>query len=100
MNVITLDPDRPLSSRDVDAIAHQRARLSLGEGARAAMNRSHALLDRLISERARIYGVTTGYGPLATTHVLPEQLEQLQRNLVYHLATGVPPGDARGYGAR
>ena len=53
------------------------------------MNRSHALLDRLISERARIYGVTTGYGPLATTHVLPEQLEQLQRNLVYHLATGV-----------
>jgi len=86
---IELDPERPLTSRDVDAIANHSARVTLGAHAREAMARSHALLDRLIADRARIYGVTTGYGPLATSHVSPARLELLQKNLVYHLATGV-----------
>lgn len=38
-----------------------------------------------------IYGVTTGFGPLATTHLPPERAAELQRNLLYHLATGVGP---------
>ena len=36
-----------------------------------------------------IYGINTGYGPLATTHIPLEQTNELQKNLIYHLATGV-----------
>ena len=47
-----------------------------------------ATLQRMVHERRRIYGVTTGYGPLASHAVTPEHAEQLQRHLIYHLAAG------------
>tara|TARA_R100001039_G_scaffold32305_1_gene25141 strand:- start:1360 stop:2916 length:1557 start_codon:yes stop_codon:yes gene_type:complete len=50
----------------------------------------HYLLDQ-ISKRRLIYGVNTGYGPLATTYVEPHHSDQLQQNLVHHLCSGVGP---------
>ncbi|RVU41439.1 hypothetical protein EA187_19035 [Lujinxingia sediminis] len=35
------------------------------------------------------YGLTTGFGPLADRQVERGELERLQKNLVYHLASGV-----------
>jgi tyrosine ammonia-lyase len=53
------------------------------------MRRSRASLQRAVQENRLIYGVTTGFGPLAGRFIDPEQTEQLQRNLVSHLACGV-----------
>jgi tyrosine ammonia-lyase len=58
-------------------------------GARARMAAAEETLAGLVTERRRIYGVTTGYGPLACNHIPPELSDRLQRNLVYHLASGV-----------
>lgn len=50
---------------------------------------SHQQLTRYQSEKRLIYGVTTGYGPLANTLVGNDHSEALQRNLVAHLSAGV-----------
>ena len=88
---IELGPQAALTTRDVEQIARRRRSVTLSQAGREAMARSHQLLDELIAQGARVYGVTTGYGPLATSHVVPERAATLQRNLVYHLATGVGP---------
>jgi len=73
------------------AVAHGQARAHLGEAARAHMGRSEAALDGHLSEGRRIYGVTTGYGPLAGYRIAPAQSARLQRGLIDHLASGVGP---------
>jgi len=91
-------PDKPMQWLDGEAEVGLEEFYELSEGQRglglkrsawARIEQCRALLDGLIAERRRIYGVTTGYGPLATQHICPEQASLLQRNLVYHLASGV-----------
>jgi tyrosine ammonia-lyase len=48
-------------------------------------------LHQAIVERRHIYGLTTGFGPLANRLVDPEDGVTLQQNLVHHLASGVGP---------
>lgn len=74
---------------DVYAVAAGARAAVVGADARARMDATAAYLARCAAERRVIYGVTTGYGPLARHHVGPEHAAALQRNLVYHLASGV-----------
>jgi len=81
---------------DLDAaalarVAHGRARADVSADARARMRPSETALDAHVAEGRRIYGVTTGYGPLAGYRVAPEDSAQLQRGLIDHLASGVGP---------
>lgn len=96
---IVLDTDAPLRLMDVHAVAATGAPLVLGPALRARAAAAEACLDRHVAARRRIYGVTTGYGPLATSYIAPERAAELQRYLVCHLATGVgaplPPDQAR-----
>lgn len=78
-----------LDTRAVYEVATGQRPLALGAAAAARMAASHATLTRIVEERRRIYGVTTGYGPLASHPVTPEHAAQLQRHLVYHLCSGV-----------
>jgi len=78
-----------VSPRDLHDIAHGAAEGVLGPAARRRMAEAAAVIDRMVAERRRVYGVTTGYGPLAGSYVAPDQGAALQRNLVYHLASGV-----------
>ena len=70
-------------------IAHQGRAVVAGPAVRARIAAASESLARMVSEQRRIYGVTTGYGPLACHHVLPDHAAELQRNLIYHLASGV-----------
>jgi len=89
----------PLSLSVVEAIAHGAARVGVAPEAIDRCEQADRFLDRLVGERRRIYGVTTGFGPIADTVIHPEQSRALQRNLVYHLASGVgdqfSPAEAR-----
>ncbi len=97
--VVVGDASRAPTLVEVEAVARGRASVMLHPGARERARASEAMLDRLVADRRAIYGVTTGYGPLADRQVDPAQGEQLQRKLVYHLASGVgaplPPAEAR-----
>ncbi len=80
-----------VSLLDFYAVIEGRAQLVLHPDAQARVTDASAFLARLAADGRRIYGVTTGYGPLACYHVAPEQAHNLQRNLIYHLTSGVGP---------
>ena len=90
MHRIALRHGQAITASQIEQIAAGAA-LDFEEGHWRDVERSRALLDRMIGERRRIYGVTTGYGPLAGTWVDAEASAQLQRGLVYHLSAGTGP---------
>ena len=57
--------------------------------ARTRMAASRAVIDGLEAEGAVVYGVTTGFGDLATTFIPAGEREQLQENLLVSHAVGV-----------
>ncbi|EWG99525.1 HAL/PAL/TAL family ammonia-lyase [Halomonas sp. BC04] len=81
--------DGRLTLDEIEAIALGNLVLTLSENDRRAVEKAHEFLCGAIERRQLIYGVTTGYGPLATTYVDPTQSALLQKNLVYHLCSGV-----------
>jgi tyrosine ammonia-lyase len=79
----------PLSLCGVEAIATRARLVAIDRTALDRASQSERLIARLVDEARVIYGVTTGYGPLADNQIDPQQGSALQRKLVYHLASGV-----------
>ena len=75
----------------VEAVARHGAHATLDPDARARMAEARAVIERLVAEGAVVYGVTTGFGDLATTFIPPGEVGQLQRNLLMSHAAGVGP---------
>lgn len=78
-----------LALADVVAVSRREARPVLTPGARRAMNASRRVVERAVRERARVYGVTTGFGKFADVTIPPDQIGALQKNLVRSHAAGV-----------
>ena len=70
-------------------IADGTRRPVISEAAQQRLDAAADRLHRIVSERRHVYGITTGFGPLADRLIDPEEAETLQQNLVYHLASGV-----------
>jgi tyrosine ammonia-lyase len=84
--------DRDLSLVGFDALCRGEAALAIAPEAAPRLAAARARLDACIARNAVVYGVTTGFGPLANREISAAHVVELQRNLIYHLATGV--GDA------
>jgi histidine ammonia-lyase len=80
---------RDLTVSDVLAVARGGRPVTLGNEAAARMRASRAVIERVVAEGRTVYGVTTGFGDLATVLVEPAQTATLQRNLVRSHASGV-----------
>jgi histidine ammonia-lyase len=78
-----------LRVEDVVAIARERAGVRLGGVARERLDRAAAVIERIVEEERVVYGVTTGFGELATTRISTEKVHELQENLVRSHAVGV-----------
>ena len=79
------------SAEDVIAVARQDARVSLSEEARAAMQRSADVVAELADSPEPAYGISTGFGSLATVAIPAERRAELQRALVRSHAAGMGP---------
>ncbi|HVX69519.1 MAG TPA: histidine ammonia-lyase [Mycobacteriales bacterium] len=91
---VVISPD-PLSPADVVAVARHRERVSLSDLAVDAMTASRAHVDALAAADKPAYGVSTGFGALATTHIPVDRRADLQRSLVRsHAAGSGPPVEA------
>ncbi len=66
----------------VVAVARHGEKVELSEDALTAIAASRALIDELAGDPEPHYGVSTGFGALATAHIPPERRQQLQRSLV------------------
>jgi histidine ammonia-lyase len=87
---ITLD-GRSLTIEEVVAVARGRVPVRLADRSRRAMLRSRAVVETVIREGRSAYGVNTGFGHLADVHIGPDDLADLQLNLIRSHASGVGP---------
>jgi histidine ammonia-lyase len=82
---------RGLAARDVIAVAREDAVAGLADDARAAMSESAEVVRRLGSSDEPVYGVSTGFGSLATTAIPADRRSDLQRALIRSHAAGMGP---------
>ncbi len=81
---------RSLTIAEVVRVARDPAvRVGLDPQARAALVDSRRLVEAAIASGQTIYGINTGFGKLANVRIAPEQLDQLQTNLIRSHAAGV-----------
>jgi histidine ammonia-lyase len=73
---------QPLTPDDVAAVARHDAPVALAPEARARMAESRAVIEGLAEDPEPHYGVSTGFGALATTQIPLERRQQLQRSLI------------------
>ncbi|MGB3859690.1 MAG: histidine ammonia-lyase [Ornithinimicrobium sp.] len=80
-----------VSPRDVVDVARHGAAVLIGEEPLAEMDRSRAAVEALASDDQPHYGISTGFGALATTHIPTTRRVQLQRSLIRSHAAGSGP---------
>ncbi|RZU61984.1 histidine ammonia-lyase [Zhihengliuella halotolerans] len=71
-----------LSPEDVVAVARHGAHVSISAESAAAMRESRQVIDDLAHDTRPHYGVSTGFGALATKQIPSELRAQLQRSLI------------------
>ncbi|SIT70527.1 histidine ammonia-lyase [Microbacterium sp. RU33B] len=78
----------PLTPDEVVAVARHGARIELDTDAMERVAASRALIEGLADDPEPHYGVSTGFGALATTFIAPERRRQLQLSLIRSHAAG------------
>jgi histidine ammonia-lyase len=76
---------------DVVQVARKGAPVTLGKSARQRLVASRRVIETALAEGRAVYGVTTGFGELKDHPIEPEQVRQLQLNLLRSHSAGVGP---------
>jgi histidine ammonia-lyase len=80
---------KPLNWNSICKALESRQKLVLDPEAIGKIRACRTYLDeRMQNEHSAIYGINTGFGALCNTVIAPEQLTQLQKNLVFSHACG------------
>ncbi|WP_175198405.1 aromatic amino acid lyase, partial [Paraburkholderia caffeinitolerans] len=90
--MITLTPGHltlPQLRQIARAADSSSVQLQLDPASFAAIDASARTVAEITAKGEPAYGINTGFGRLASTHIPREQLELLQRNLVLSHAVGV-----------
>ena len=80
-----------LSVEALRLVADGGAAVALAPPARARMQATREVVDRLVASGAVVYGVTTGFGKLSDVAIPAHRLAELQVSLVRSHAAGVGP---------
>lgn len=78
-----------LTIEDVVQVARFGAKVAIDEKAIPNILKSRNYIDKCISEGQVIYGINTGFGKFSDVAISDDQLEELQRNLIYADAVGI-----------
>ncbi|HKZ92088.1 MAG TPA: histidine ammonia-lyase [Candidatus Limnocylindrales bacterium] len=78
-----------LTIEDVESVALERRRVRLAPEARERVLEARSVIERLVASGEVVYGVTTGFGALATAYVPPDRARALQERLLLSHAAGV-----------
>ncbi|MBX9243727.1 histidine ammonia-lyase [Actinotalea ferrariae] len=79
---VTLDPDRPVTEAELVAVARDGAPVDLAPAGLDRLAAARAHVDALAASDVPVYGVSTGFGALATRHISHASRTELQRSLV------------------
>jgi histidine ammonia-lyase len=86
--MVTIDGG-PLTPAEVVGVAYRRLGAVPAVDLAARLAPARAVVDEVVESGRVVYGITTGFGALAGTHIGREQTEALQLNLLRSHATGV-----------
>lgn len=81
----------PVSFADVVAVARHGAHVLLDQDALAAVQATRDIIEGLADDADPHYGISTGFGALATTFITTDRRGQLQASLVRSHAAGSGP---------
>ncbi len=74
----------------IEKIINKNLKLELAKEAKERIQKCRDYLDQKIkSQKAPLYGITTGFGSLCNKNISPDELTQLQENLVKSHACSV-----------
>jgi histidine ammonia-lyase len=94
MSVVTIG-SIPLTVDQVVLVARNGAQVELDGAARDRVAASRAVVEALAADPAPHYGVSTGFGALATTFIALDERTRLQRSLIRSHAAGTGPAVER-----
>ncbi|HJT13033.1 MAG TPA: histidine ammonia-lyase, partial [Dongiaceae bacterium] len=77
-----------LTLKDLRALLEAPRPIALDPASHRAIDRSAAVVQAVIDRGETAYGINTGFGALARTHIKDDQLTELQRRLVLSHAAG------------
>ena len=78
-----------LTIEDVIAVAREGAEVEIPKKAKEKVEKCRKFLEEAMKEKKVIYGVTTGFGALATVAIPPAKAKKLQANLIRSHSAGV-----------
>jgi histidine ammonia-lyase len=78
---------KKLTLRDFERVAHEGEKVQLQEQALQNVEASHNFLQQYAKEKV-IYGINTGFGPMAQYKISEEDQHQLQYNLIRSHSSG------------
>jgi histidine ammonia-lyase len=78
-----------LTGTEVVAVARDGVPVELSAGALEAMATSRLVVEDLAAGATPVYGISTGFGALATRHIPPELRAKLQSSLIRSHAAGI-----------
>ena len=85
---LTLHPGH-VTLAEMRVAARGPVRVALDPACAGAIASAAATVQRIVAAGKPAYGINTGFGKLAQTHIPEDQLEALQRNLVLSHSAGV-----------
>ena len=88
MNALTIHPGK-LSLRDLRNVLQAACHITLSADAAENIEKSVACVNDIVKANRTTYGINTGFGLLASTHIEQHDLEKLQRSIVLSHAAGV-----------
>src|SRR5258708_2105888 len=78
-----------LGLAELAGFARSHETLTLDLATRRRLDAGAEAVRRIVADGKPVYGINTGFGKLAQTHIADDQLELLQRNLVLSHSVGV-----------
>ncbi len=77
-----------LTLADIAFFLNQQPQVTLSNSVKAAIEKSHDVIQEIVDHNRVVYGVTTGFGKFADVRINPEQTRELQRRLILSHAAG------------
>ncbi len=87
MKSITLDGNS-LSLPEVYSVAFRKVPVKLNPTVSKKVQASRRLVEQWVAGNEAIYGVTTGFGAFANVRISRDDIEELQKNLIFSHAAG------------
>jgi histidine ammonia-lyase len=90
MNEQTVFVDgKTLTAQQVHAVAVSAAKVDVAPDAWVAVHSAREVVERIVNQGETVYGINTGFGALVHQRISPDDIAQLQTNLIRSHATAI-----------